>query len=287
MHHRTVSTALAMGKAAAQRCNDFGWHPRGTIDEALVANTVEQPRFGVGHAWSRSAGYALTTAPERTYLVLTMEGGFEFDVDGTRVPTEAGSLILLSGEAPTTARTVTETARYVWYLEPTFLRPGKGRFQYGEPLPTSGSAAQTLMTMTNGLLQSPHPTTVTSQRHLALAFENLLASVLEESTPRTPKATGGHRDGLFMAAQATIETFFRDPAFTVGRLARDLSVSERTLRDTFHRMGTAPRREIERRRLTEAVRLAGTEHLTATERALRSGFSSAQQLARARARQDV
>lgn len=67
-----------------------------------------------------------------------MEGGFEFDVDGDLVPAESGSLVLLSGEAPTTARTVSETSRFVWYLEPTFLQPGKGRFQYGEPMPPRG-----------------------------------------------------------------------------------------------------------------------------------------------------
>ncbi|WP_420367203.1 helix-turn-helix domain-containing protein [Curtobacterium sp. L1-20] len=272
---------MTMGVAAAERCNDFGWHPRGEIDSTLVAETLEQPRFGVGHAWSRSAGYALTTAPERIYLVLTMEGGFEFTVDGQVIPTQPGSLILLNGEAPTTARTVAQTSRYVWYLEPTFLTPGKGRFQYGEPLPTSGASIQMLMGMTNSLLQSPPPSTEAGQRHLSLAFENILAAALDETAPRRPRDIGQRRDGLFMAAHSVIETRFRDPAFTVSRLAQELAVSERTLRDTFHRMGTTARREIERRRLTEATQLEGTEPLTATERALRSGFSSAQQLARA------
>jgi len=270
-----------MGSAAAERCNDFGWHPRGAIDPTLVAETLEQPRFGVGHAWSRSAGYALTTAPERIYLVLTMEGGFEFTVDGDTIPTEPGSLILLNGEAPTTARTVAQTSRYVWYLEPTFLTPGKGRFQYGEPLPTSGTSIQMLMAMTNSLVQASPPSTEVGQRHLSLAFENMLAAVLEENAPRRPRDVGQRRDGLFMAAHSVIETRFRDPAFTVSQLAYELSASERTLRDTFQRMGTAPRREIERRRLTEAAQLAEAESLTTTERALRSGFSSTQQLTRA------
>lgn len=279
-----MGTDAAMGLAAAERCDDFGWHPRGVVDPTLVAETLSHPYFGVGHAWSRSAGYTLTTAPARTYLVLTMDGGFEFDVDGTVIPTDPGTLILLSGEAPTTARTVTRTSRYVWYLEPTFLQPGKGRFQYGEPLPTTGGAIQTLMTMTNSLLQAPPPPTVAARRHLTLSFENLLAATLEESAPRRSKDIGQLRDGLFMAAQATIETEFRDPAFTVERLARELAVSQSTLRDTFRQMGASPRREIERRRIVEARQLEVVETLTVTERALRSGFSSARQLARALAR---
>lgn len=273
-----------MGLAAAERCNDFGWHPQGVIDPTLVAETLEHPRFGAGHAWSRSAGYQLTTAPERIYLVLTMDGGFEFNIDGQLVPTEPGTLILLNGEIPTTTRTVTQTSRYVWYLEPTFLQVGRGRFQYGEPLPTTGYGIETLMFMTNTLLQSPAPATKTGRRTLTLAFESLLAATLDESAPRKPKDIGQLRDGLFMAAQATIETEFRDPALTVERLARELTVSQTTLRTTFKQMGTSPRREIERRRLAEAHHLEETENLTVTEQALRAGFTSAKQLARALAR---
>ncbi|MBF4616368.1 helix-turn-helix domain-containing protein [Curtobacterium sp. VKM Ac-1376] len=138
--------------------------------------------------------------------------------------------------------------------------------------------------MTNTLLQASPPATGAGRRHLALSFENFLAAALEENAPRRPKDIGQLRDGLFMAAQAAIETGFRDPAFSVERLARELTVSETTLRDTFKRMGTAPRREIERRRLAEANQLEAIETLTVTERAARAGFSSAQQLARALAR---
>ncbi|WP_152997995.1 hypothetical protein [Curtobacterium luteum] len=90
--------------------------------------------------------------------------------------------------------------------------------------------------MTNSLLQNPAPATDAARRPLTLAFENLLAATLEESAPRQPKDIGQIRDGLFMAAQAVIETEFRDPAFIVERLARELAVSE----NTFKQMGTAP-----------------------------------------------
>lgn len=274
---------MTMGIAAAERCDDFGWHPRGQIDTTLVAEIAQHQRFGMGHAWSRSAGYNLTTAPSRTYLVLTVEGGFEFTVDGTPVTTEPGSLILLDGEAPTTAKTLTETARFVWHLEPTVLRPGRSRFRYGEPIATGGTSVQVLTTMTNALLQAPRPATQAAHRHLALAFENALAAVVDESGHRQ-HGSAQHRDGLFMAAVSAIEARFRDPGFTVERLAKDLSCSVRTLHDVFRSMGTTPRREVERRRVSEANQLAADPLLSPVEIAARSGFTSARQLTRALAR---
>lgn len=270
-----------MGVPAAERCDDFGWHPRGKIDPTLVAEIAERPRFGVGHAWSKSAGYSLTTAPERIYAVMPMEGGFEFSVDGTPTIAEAGSLVLFDGAAPTTARTLTDTARFVWYLEPTFLQAGRSRFRYGEPIGTGGSATNALISMTNALVDAPDtPSSHGVNRHLALAFENLLSGVLEEAGPDV-RHTAEHRDGLFMTALASIEVHFRDPAFSVTRLAKDVATSPRTLHNAFARLGTTPRRELERRRITEANQLAEQERISVTDLAARAGFTSTRQLARA------
>jgi AraC-like DNA-binding protein len=277
---------MTMGIAAAERCNDFGWHPYGRIDTTLVAEIAQHPRFGMGHAWSRSAEYNLTTAPERIYLVLTMEGGFEFTVDGEDVTAEPGSLIVLDGAVPTTARTFTETARFVWHLEPTMLNPAQSRFRFGEPIPTGGTSVEALTAVTNTLLQAPPPATELARHHLASSLENILVAVVEESGHRQHGAPH-HRDGLFMAALTVIGTRFRDPAFNVARLARELSISERPLHHAFHSMGTTPRREIERRRVTEANHLAAASPppmSTLRELAARSGFTSTQQLTRALAR---
>jgi AraC-like DNA-binding protein len=275
---------MTMGVAAAERCNDFGWHPRGRIDTTLVAEIAQHPRFGLGHAWSRSAEYNLTTAPERTYLVLTVEGGFEFTVDGETVTAEPGSLVLLNGEIPTIARTTKETARLVWHVEPTTLHPARTPFRYGEPIPTGGAAVEALTAMTNTMLQLQPLMNETAQHHLGLSLENVLTAVVEESGHRHHSAPH-HRDGLFMAAQTAIGIHFRDPAFSVTRLARELSVSERTLHAAFSSMGTTPRREIERRRVAEANQLAAASPtVTPRELAARSGFTSTQQLTRALAR---
>lgn len=271
-----------MGLSAAERCDDFGWHPRGSIDPLLVAETAQHARFGVGHAWSRSAGYTLTTDPRRIYLVLTVEGGFDFNVGGTSVPTEPGSLVLFDGEIPTTAATTTDTARYVWYLEPAILKEGKSRVQFGEPIPAGGTALHALTTMTNTLLETPAiPRTGAGRHHLALAFEHVLAGVLEDINSLDTQDAAAHRDSAFMAALASIEAHFRDPGFTVGRLAKDLGVSPRTLHNTFASVGTTPRREIERRRITEANLLADLGPVSLGDLAGRAGFTSTRQLARA------
>ncbi len=275
---------MTMGALAAEKCDDFGWQPRGAVDPALVADTLQHPRFGIGRAWSNSAGYSLSAAPNLTYLVYTVEGGFEFDVDGSAVEAEDSSLILLEGEAPTTARTLKETARFVWYFEPTFLRPGRSRFRFHEPIRMRNASLRALLKMTNSILNSPPPTTESARRHVGIALEHLVAGALDEAGSDELGSDSRHSDGLFMAAQLAIETHFRDPAFGVERLARELSVSARTVQTTFSRFGTTPRREIERRRVEEINRLPRTEALTAGQIAESSGFASTKQMNRALAR---
>lgn len=272
---------MSMGTFAAEKCDDFGWQPRGAIDPALVAETMQHPRFGIGRAWSNSAGYSLAAAPNLTYLVYTIEGAFEFDVDGSPVEAEGGSLILLDGEAPTTARTLSETARFVWYFEPTFLQAGRSRFRFHEPISMRNASLRALFAMTNSVIDAPPPTTETARRHLGISLEHLVAGALDEAGSDELGGDSRHHDGLFMAAQLAIESRFRDPAFDVSRLSRELSVSVRTIHDTFSRLGTTPRREIERRRLSEIDRLPSTSTLTVAQVAELTGFSSAKQLNRA------
>lgn len=277
-------TTMTMGVQAAEKCDDFGWHPRGYIDPGLVAETMQHPQYGMGRAWSNSAGYSLTEAPNRTYLVYTVEGGFEFEVDGRPVIAEPDSLILLDGEAPTTARTITTTARFVWYFEPTFLKAGKSRFRFHEPISMRNASVRALMTMTNTVLNNPAPSTESARRHLGIALEHLVAGALDEAGSDELGTDSRHRDGLFMAAQVAIESHFREAGFDVTELARELSVSVRTVHNTFTRFGTTPRREIERRRVSEIERMPGSELLPASEVAEIVGFTSSKQMNRALAR---
>lgn len=275
---------MTMGEVAAEKCEDIGWQPRGAIDPALVADTMQHSRFGIGRAWSNSASYSLSAAPNLTYLVYTVEGGFEFEVDGSPVEAEAGSLILLDDKAPTLAKTLTETARFVWYFEPSVLRAGRSRFRFHEPISMRNASLRALLSMTNSVLNGAPPKTESARRHVGIALENLVAGSLDEAGSDELGSDSRHRDGLFMAAYVAIETRFRDPAFGVPELAKELSVSVRTVHDTFSQFGTTPRREIERRRLSEVDRVVTTQVLPLSELAERAGFSSAKQLSRARTR---
>lgn len=275
---------MPSGQVAAERCDDFGWQPRGPIDPALVADTMAHARFGMGRAWSRSSRYDLAHSPGMTYLVFTVEGAFEFTVDGSPVTAEPGTLVLLDGEAPTTAQTLAETARYVWYFEPAILQRSRSRFPFHEPILLGNASVNALFAMTNSVLNGSPPRTETARRHLGVALEHLTASALEEAGGRELRGDSRHRDGLFMAAQLAIETYFRDPSFNVTRLAKELSISVRAVHTTFSKFGTSPRREIERRRLSEVARLTSTQEASATHLVEQAGFSSVKQLRRAYAR---
>ena len=279
--------AITMGVQAAEKCDDFGWHPRGDIDLRLVAETVQHPQYGMGRAWSDSAAYSLTADPRRTYLVYTIEGGLEFEVDGRTIVAEPDSLILLDGEAPTAARTLTATARFVWYFEPTFLKAGHSRFRLHEPISMRNASMRALMTMTNTVLNSPAPSTPSARRHLGIALEHLVAGALDEAGSDEIGHDSRHHDGLFTAAQRVSEWKYRDPGFNVAALAREHSVSPRTVHSTFTRLGSTPRPEIERRRLSEIDRMPGAQMLPASQVATLAGFTSVKQMNRALARAKV
>jgi hypothetical protein len=270
---------MTMGVQAGDRCDDFGWKPFGVVDPSLVADTTQHPRYGAGRAWSNSATYTLTQAPNRVYLVYTVEGGFNFTVDGEVAVADAGQLILLDGEAPTGAQTRSETARFVWYFEPTLLDPRKSRFRFHEPITMNNAALGALVSTTNSILNAPAPRAPASQRHLGVALEHLVAGALAEAGNSLPDRST-HSGGLFMAAQLEIETGFRDPDFDVAQLAKGLSASVRSVHAVFSRFGTTPRREIERRRVSEVDRLAG-EALTSAQVLELTGFASLRQLNRA------
>lgn len=274
---------MTMGAQAAEQCDDFGWTPTGAIDPSLVAEVTQHGSYGAGRAWSTTASYDLSHAPGRIYLVHTLEGGFDFTVDGAVVAADAGQLVLLDGDAPTAARTRSETARFVWHLAPTFLNPRTARFRFHEPISVGNPTIRALMSLTNSTLNAGSPTRTAAQSHFGMALEHLVAGALSERGTLPDETEAMHRDGLFTSAQLVIESHFRDPAFDVARLARELHTSARRVHTIFSALGTTPRREIERRRLSEVERLTA-QILTPLQVIELAGFSSTRQYQRASAR---
>ncbi|WP_424711857.1 hypothetical protein [Microbacterium sp. SLBN-111] len=271
-----------MGEAAAQNCDDFGWGPLGPVDPTLVAETAQSRLYGHGRAWSRSSRYVLRGDAQSLHLVLTVEGGFEFTVDGQTMTADPGQLVFFDGRLPTTARTLRETARYVWFLRPSVLQARRAAFRLHEPVDMMNAPMQSLVSMTNALLNAENPATASAQDHFGAAAEHLIAAALEES-PRPTDPYAMHRDGLFTAAQNVIEAHFRNPAFGAREMSRELATSMSHMYAVFAAMGTTPKREIERRRLA-AIEAAQRNLPRLDELVQESGFISVRQYRAALAR---
>lgn len=254
---------MVMGERAADHCDDFGWRPVGRIDPSLVAETTQQPRYGAGRAWSNASSYTLAEAPRRIYLVYTTEGAFDFTADGETVIAGAGQMVLLDGEAPTAARTLAKTARFVWYFEPRVLRPESARFRFHEPIEMNHAVMTPLLAASNAVIADGSPRSASAREHVGAALESLVAGALDEAGTLRTGRDGLHADGLFMAAQLAIDERFRDPAFDASALARELSISVRTLESAFSTFGSTPAHEIRRRRTSEVDRLTALQMTTA------------------------
>jgi len=268
-----------MGEDAAESCDEFGWHPEGDIDPALIAETAQGPRHGYGRAWSRNSTYTLRPDEGLLYLVHTVEGAFDFVVDGATVRTEPGQLMLFAEGAPVHAQTLTDTARYVWFLPKGAIPPG---LPGHEPLELTGGPMQALISVTNALLNSDTSTSRIANGHIGTAMENLILAALD-CEPHPTEEGAMHRDGLFTAAQSVIRSRFRDPGFSGTDLERDLSTSRSHIHRMFASMGTTPRREIERYRLAEVERQRA-RILSLDEIVEAAGFASMRQYRLALAR---
>lgn len=275
---------MTFGVPPTKKCDDFGWRPRGPIDPGLVSQTTQHQRFGFARARSRFSSYELSAEPRLTHVVYTAEGITEFMIGGSRITAEAESLILLDGTEPTIARTFSETACFGWYLESTFFEPGRSGFRFNEPIVARSASIRALLSLTNFVLNEGLPASESARRHVGMALENLIASALHDAAVSASDRDSHLREGPFAAARLAIESRFRDPAFTVTQLAKDLSVSVRTVHDSFNRIGTTPRREIERRRVQEVQNLRDDPALSRSEVAERAGFTSVKQMNRALSR---
>jgi len=243
-----------MGEESAENCDEFGWQPRGDIDPTLVAETTTGTKHGYGRAWSRTSTYSLRPDERLLYLVHTVEGGFDFTVEGVTVRTEPGQMIAFDGGADVHAQTITDTARYVWFFPATRLRPGRSLLTAHEPIVLVNAPMLGLVSMTNALLNNEALTSPSAHEKIGSAMENMLLAALDEEQ-RITEESAIHRDGLFTVAQSVIRSRFADPGFGVSELARELSTSRSHLHRAFMSMGTTPRREIERYRLAEVERM--------------------------------
>ncbi|WP_166984472.1 hypothetical protein [Paramicrobacterium fandaimingii] len=253
----------------------FGWTPTSSTSSLLIEG-VGRLGFQVGRAWSPKGEYASIAQPGGIFVLLAVEGGAWIEYGGEPVPVSASEFIFLDGDTPIRISLRQPTARYIWRFDATVLRNPLVEQRMGQPLPLSSGDWGTAAALTNSLLSAD--TKVGGSFHAAKASEHLLSALFENAT-RSHSSSAPGTDQVFSHALSIIEERFQNPSFRVADLAKQMLVSERTLRRSFALMGTTVRKEIEKRRVQELGLYLQTPTLITSKLFKRyaeaSGFSSA------------
>lgn len=232
--------------------------------------------FGFARLWSGGMSTVLQSREGIVHVAVIVEGSADLMVDGSNVQIETGQIILLDGESALHAHSPKPWARYGWFFRNSILRGREYRRLMGEPRSITRESLLAMTSVANTSFDA-NRLGVAPSVHTRIAMEHLAAAAAYDHSAR-PRTEPVHRDGLFLAAQNIISERFRDPALNVEALSRDLAVSVSSLHRAYQPMGTSPRREIERHRVTESLRrLAlddGKRGLSLAEIAAESGFTS-------------
>ncbi|WP_211256025.1 helix-turn-helix domain-containing protein [Microbacterium azadirachtae] len=219
---------------------------------------------------------SLVSDESLVHVAAIVEGAADLTMNGRDLRIEAGQMIVLDGGSSLRAASMQPWARYGWFFRKGILRGREYRHLFDEPRTVPRSALLALTSVSNALLQGGGAY-VTPSIHTRIAMEHLVAGAVGAPSPR-PQADPVHRDGLFLAAQTIISEGYADPAMTVDSLCRDLSVSPSSLHRAYRPMGVTPRKEIERHRVTDAVRrlavLEEDQDGSIAEIAAQTGFAS-------------
>ncbi|MFB2597428.1 helix-turn-helix domain-containing protein [Herbiconiux sp. P17] len=243
--------------------------------------------FGFARLWSGGMRTALSSREGLVHVVALVEGSAEMSVEGHRVPIEAGQIFLVRGHSALEASSPNPFARYGWFFRRSFLEGREFRHAMGEPMSVPRESLLALTSVANAAFGGKGTASKGPSRHVRIAMEHLVAAALAEP-PKAGHPDPVHRDSLFLVAQTTIRERFRDPAFSVEALGRDLAVSPSSLYRAYASMGFTPRREIEGLRVAEAKRrLASIEQGgpdSPAAIASDAGFTSVAQMRRSLAR---
>lgn len=239
--------------------------------------------FGFARLWSGGMSTALHSRAGIVHVAAIVEGIAEVTVDGSTVQIEAGQIILLAGDAALRAHSPKPWARYGWFFRDSILRGREYRRFMGEPRSITRESLLAMTSVANTSLDA-NRAGVRPSIHSRIAMEHLVAAAAYEHSARV-RTDPVHRDGLFLAAQMIISERYRDPALTVEALCRELAVSASSLHRAYQPMGTSPRREIERHRVAEGLRLFalddGERGPSMADIAADSGFTSVVTMRRA------
>ncbi|SMH29886.1 AraC-binding-like domain-containing protein [Rathayibacter oskolensis] len=238
VEHRTA--------ALHEQLDAFGWEATSSVD-SLRIDGVGAPGAQIGRAWSPGGSYRSRSVPGSMYVLFTIEGTGRVVHDGTEIASEPNQLIFLDGEAVSTIELHGPTARYLWRFDSGALRDSRVRERLGEAIPVRDSLWTPVRALTNGLIDGDPE--LARSIHAARASEHLLTAIFENTAlsarpSRSPDELCGDALQLIAAHKC-------DPAFTPARLARELQVTERALREAFSYMGSTAAQELDRQRAQE------------------------------------
>lgn len=267
--------------ALHEQLDAFGWEATSSVD-SLRIHGVGAPGTQIGRAWSRGGSYRSRSVPNSMYVLFTVEGTGRVVHDGTEIASEPDQLIFLDGEAVSTIELHGPTARYLWRFDSAALRDSRVRERLGEAIPVRDSIWTPVRALTNGLIDGDPA--LANSIHAARASEHLLTAIFEHTAPTTARR---RPELLYGDAMTLIARQKCDAGVTPARLARELQVSERALREAFSFLGSTPERELDLQRVQALRRRLGAGPWTERDLAQcaeECGFASAGAARRALAR---
>ncbi|MFJ3957060.1 hypothetical protein [Arthrobacter sp. NPDC090010] len=264
----------------------FGWGSAEAPGKFLVQGD-SNGLFSAFRTWTSDGTFALAPRPGMICAVLVLDGASDGSYEGQKGEYRANELVLFDGEAAAAVETREPSIRVGWWVSPTILGGKAFRGLMGQPVPVSSAGRVAALALTDALLgvegsvANPY-----ARRAYSQSLEHLISGLLHERRlVRNPAVS--RAEELLLEAQSLIEERFRDSGFNVVELARLMHVSPPTLHRPYGDLGTSPRREIERRRLSEArayLAMGISNPRLMTVAAEASGFRSVRQLKQALAR---
>lgn len=240
-----------------QAVSKLGWRSTQHSDSLEIeGDGVES--FRVARAFSGGDRYVATPRSNHLHTILLLEGDGTVHYDGTPIPFRSQQVLFLDAEASVVIDVTLPSARFVWNFSPLVLKSNVISPVLGEPIAVDIDAMRPLLALTNaGILGK----SVTRDPFaVQTSTEIFLRSGILRNGYSTGTRRGNTTDAYFSRAHLEIETHFRNPSFGVERLSANLNVSTRHLRRVFAAMDTSPRRELERRRISEARGLLEHSH---------------------------
>lgn len=256
----------------------YGWAPLDMPDHVLI-DGVQGAGFQIGRAWSSEGGrFRSLPSDGYLYVLLPIEGFGIVSYDGEEIHVPQNHLILLDGAASIGVDTPRSVSRYVWRFRPELLRNTLHQRLYGAPIRVDKHAWRPVASLINSLTASDAQSNTVASPHIVHANEHLIADLIENRV-RDSFAHGQEEfDAVLTHAQLLIESSHADQRLTVELLAKQIHVSERTLRRKYSRIGTTPHRELSRRRAIAAMSFLRQPGSSPREAAEQAGFSSVPQM---------